>query len=138
MTSALLKSINTKNKLYKDWIKTDINNVDLYSRRKEEFKSYYNTLRRSIREAKRLYYTQTFAIYKNNIKQTRTIIKDTLQRKIKCETPNQFVRGNRTVTNPDEIANEFNKYFVNIGRLLSEQINSPHNNEDYLGDKPKV
>ena len=31
MTSALLKSINTKNQLYKDWIKTDINNVDLYS-----------------------------------------------------------------------------------------------------------
>ena len=36
----------------------------------KEFKSYYiyNTLRRSIREAKQLYYTQTFAIYKNNIK----------------------------------------------------------------------
>ena len=33
---------------------------------------------------------------------------------------------------------EFNKYFVNIGRLLSEQINSPHNSEDYLGDKSKV
>ena len=58
------------------------------------------------REAKR--YTRTFAIYKNNIKQTWTIIKDTLQRKIKCETPSQFVIGNRTVTNPDEKANEFN------------------------------
>ena len=70
MTSALLKSINIKNQLYKKWIKTDVNNVELYSRLKEEFKSYYNTLRRSIREAKRLYYTRTFAIYKNNIKQT--------------------------------------------------------------------
>ena len=100
MTSALLKSINTKNQLYKDWIKTDVNNVDLYSRRKEEFKSYY-----TLKEAKRLYYTRTFAIYKNNIKQTWTIIKDTLQRKIKCETPSQFVIGNRMVTNPDEIAN---------------------------------
>ena len=139
MTSALWKSINTKNQLYKDWIKTDINNVDLYSRRKEEFKSYYmyNTLRRSIREAKRWYYTRTFAIYKNNIKQTWTIIKDTLQRKIKCETPSQFVIGNRTVTNPGEIANKFNKYFVNIGRFLSEQINSQHNSKDYLGDKSK-
>ena len=42
MTSALLKSIVYQP--YKDWIETDINNVDLYSRRKEEFKSYYNTL----------------------------------------------------------------------------------------------
>ena len=60
MTSALLKLINTKNQLCKDWIKADINNVDLYYWRKDEFKSYYNTLRRSIREAKRLYHTRTY------------------------------------------------------------------------------
>ena len=81
MTSALLKSINTTNQLYKEWIKTDVNDFNLYSRRKHEFKSYYNTLRRSIKEAKRLYYTRTFAIYKNDIKQTWTNIKDTLHRK---------------------------------------------------------
>ena len=68
MTSALFKSMNTKNKVYKEWIKTDVNNVELYSRLKEKFKSYYNTLRRSIREVKRLYYARTFAICKNNIK----------------------------------------------------------------------
>ena len=95
MTSALLKSINIKNQPYKEYINTDVNNVELYSRLKEEFKSYYNTLRRSTREAKRLYYTRTFAIYENNIKQTWTIIKDTLQRKSKCEIPNQFFIGNR-------------------------------------------
>ena len=81
MASALLKSINTKNQLYKEWIKTGVNYLNLFSRRKDEFKSYYNTLRRSIKEAKRLYYTHTFAIYKNDIKQTWTIIKDTLHRK---------------------------------------------------------
>ena len=124
MTSALLKSINIKNQLYKKWIKTDVNNVELYSRLKEEFKSYYNTLRRSIREAKRLYYTRTFAIYKNNIKQTWTIIKYILQRKSKCEIPNQFFIGF--------------SYFVNIGRLLSEQITFPHTSEEYLGDRPNV
>ena len=95
MTSALWKSINIKNQLYKKWIKTNVNNVELYSRLKGEFKSYYNTLRRSIREAKRLYYTRTFTIYKINIKQTWTIIKDTLQIKSKCEIPNQFFIGNR-------------------------------------------
>ena len=70
MTSALLKSINTKNQLYKEWIKTDVSDLNLFSRRKDEFKSYYNTLRRSIKEAKRLYSPRTFAIYKNEIKQT--------------------------------------------------------------------
>ena len=91
MTSALLKSINTKNQLYKEWIKTGVSNLYFFSRRKDEFKSYYNTLRRSIKEAKRLYYTRTFAIYKNDIKQTWTIIKDTLHRKTKCKLPNQFL-----------------------------------------------
>ena len=85
-----------------------------------------------------MYYARTFAIYKNDIKQTWTIIKDTLHRKTKCELPNQFFIGNRAVTNPDEIANEFNEYFVNIGRLLSEQITSPHISEEYLGDKSNV
>ena len=66
------------------------------------------------------------------------IIKDTLQRKTKCELPNQFFIGNRAVTNPDEIANKFNEYFVNIGQLLSEQLTSPHTSEEYLGDKSNV
>ena len=34
MISALLKSINIKKQLYKEWIKTDVNNVELYSRLK--------------------------------------------------------------------------------------------------------
>ena len=50
----------------------------------------------------------------------------------------QFVIGNRTITNPDEITNKFNESFINIERLLYEQITSPHNSEEYLGDKPNV
>ena len=42
------------------------------------------------------------------------------------------------LTHSDEIANEFNNYFINIGRLLSEQITSPHTSEEYLGDRPNV
>ena len=68
MTSTLLKSMNTKNQFYKKRIKTEVHNLAIVvnSRRKEEFKSYYNTLRCSIKEAKRLYYIPTFAIYKND------------------------------------------------------------------------
>ena len=42
------------------------------------------------------------------------------------------------LTDSDEIVNEFNNYFANIGRLLSEQITSPHTSEEYLSDRPKV
>ena len=61
-----------------------------------------------------------------------------LHRKTKCELPNLFFIGNRAGNNPYEIANEFNEYFVNIGRLLSEQITSPHTSGEYLGEKLNI
>ena len=51
-----------------------------------------------------MYYTRTFVIYKNDMKQTWPIIKDTLHKKTKCKLPNKFLIGNRTVTNSDKIA----------------------------------
>ena len=35
----------------------------------------------------------------------------------------------------DKIANEFNKCFINIGRLLSEQITSGYSSNENLLDK---
>ena len=69
---------------------------------------------------------------------TRSFHIYSLHRKTKCEVPNQFFISDRTVTNPDEITHEFNKYFVNIGRLSSEQIIPQHTSEEYPGDKSKV
>ena len=43
-----------------------------------------------------------------------------------------LVLNNHIITNLDEIANEFNKYFVNIGKSLSDQIQSVTTSEDYL------
>ena len=36
------------------------------------------------------------------------------------------------ITNLDEIANEFNKYFVNIGRSLNDRIQATTASDDYL------
>ena len=38
----------------------------------------------------------------------------------------------------DEIGNELNKYFINSGRLLSEQITSGHSSDEYLNDKAEL
>ena len=46
--------------------------------------------------------------------------------------PYEFVLNNHIITNLDEIANEFNKYVVNIGKSLSDQIQSVTTSEDYL------
>ena len=67
MTDGILKSINTKDKLYKFLIQTDPEDEHLYTRLKSEFITHRTDLRRNIREAKRMYYTRTFDLYKNDI-----------------------------------------------------------------------
>ena len=67
MTNGLLTSIHTKYNLYKILMQTDTTNVELFNILKEEFKVYRATLRKEIREAKRMYYRRTFHLYKNNV-----------------------------------------------------------------------
>ena len=116
--------------MYKKLLRAKISNSESYATLKAEFKAYHSFLSRSIKEAKRLYYINVFNMYKNDIKQTwAIIIKDTLQNKAREELPNKYL-NDRTLTNMDEIVNEFNKYFINIGRLLSEQITSGHSSDN--------
>ena len=91
MTNRLLRSIKMKDKLYKTLLLTTVN-TDLFIALKTELKFYQKILRCSIREAKYIYiyYTKTFALYKSDMKHTWSVIKDTLQRKTKCEPPCSF------------------------------------------------
>ena len=68
MTDGILKSINTKDKLYKIVIQTDTEDIHLYTRLKSKFITHRTVLRRNIREAKRMYYTRTSDLYKHDKK----------------------------------------------------------------------
>ena len=61
--------------------------------------------------------------------------KRNLTKEKKHEIPNEFVWNNRAITDMNEIANEFNRYFISIGHSLSEKIQSVHSSEEYLGQK---
>ena len=132
LTNGILKSIITKDKIYKILVKAD--NVDeaAYTNLKAEFNAYkkhYDVVH-CINEAKRLYYMRTFELYRNNIKQTWSVIKNTLQKNARCPDSTIFVLNNRMITNLDEITNEFNKYFLNIGRSLNDQIQAVTTSND--------
>ena len=66
-----------------------------------------------------------------------------LSLKIHCKekkqsrTTAQCILNNRIITDLDEVANEFNAYFVGIGRLLSKQIHSDSSSQDYLLQRNK-
>ena len=48
LTNGILNSINTKDRLYKILMQTDNDDVELFNRRKEEFKMYRTNLRKSM------------------------------------------------------------------------------------------
>lgn len=136
MTNGILESINTKDKLYKILVQTDSHNEALFARLKNEFKIYRATLRRSIREAKRLYYIRIFDLYKSDIKKTWSIIKESLNNNSTNKEPiTEFVFDNITIKDSDQIANKFNEYFISIGRTLAESITSPHQFSDFLNSE---
>ena len=69
MTTGILNSINTKDRMYKLLLKTDPL-TDRYTcmTLKARFKTYRETLRRSINEAKKMYYQKVFSLYRNDMK----------------------------------------------------------------------
>ena len=96
----------------------DVDGNAQYTTLKKGFNIIKNTLRRSINEANRLYYTRTFVLYKHDVKQTWAVLKDTLQTKMHSAPSPKFTLNNDKITNIDEIVKEFNTYFINIGRTL--------------------
>ena len=66
MSSALLKSVVHKNKLYRDWKSTIDNNE--YQIKQISFKTYERIFKNMIGESKQKYYFDKFSAKKNDIK----------------------------------------------------------------------
>ena len=94
-------------------------NTDIFIALKTEFKFYQKLLRRSIREAKYLYYTKTFALYKGEMKP-------------KCEPPCSFIHDGRIISNPNKIAKEFTLYFISVSQTIANDISAPWSFDKYL------
>ena len=91
ITRVILKSINTKNKLYKQLVQTSKRNVDAYEHLKVRFNRYRNILKHSIKDAKRIYFQNIFAKFKHDIKRTWSIINESLHRKKKLSLHAYFI-----------------------------------------------
>ena len=78
-----------------------------------------------------------YDVEQNDVKQTCSVIKDTLQRKRHSSPSSKFIVNNNTITDFGEITTECNKFFINIGRSLSDQIQSNHSSLDYLPKQHK-
>ena len=133
ITNGILKSINTKDTLYKTLIQTNTTtNIDLYHRLKEEFKQYRAKLRKSIREAKRQYFNNIFNRHKSDIRKTWCLLNETLNSNVKKQPTHEFLVDTIMTTDPVIIANKFNEYFINIGNSLADKIPTAEPFHSYL------
>ena len=79
-----------------------------------------------------MYFRRTFNLYKGDIKKTWLIINKTLSNKKTSDLSQYFSIGNKLISDPNEIVNEFNKYFINIGKQISNQIVPTQSFQSYL------
>ena len=105
---------------------------ELYEVLKAQFNTYRNILKKVISIAKRMYYVNVFTRFKNNIKQTWKVLYETQHKNKFAKMSQRFCHFGKIVDNPQDIANAFNTYFINIGPSIAEQIHSEGSHKTYL------
>ena len=84
---------------------------------------YSSILKKTIREAKIQYYDKLFSQYKSDIMKTWQTISDIIcKSNKKRKTLDKIIVDSKIITNKEEICNEFNVFFANIGPKLATQI----------------
>ena len=131
ITKGILKSRRTKNMLYKKFIKNPT------ERNKSIYKTYRNKFNKLKSVAKKQYYDREFSGHKSNLRYLWKLINEVINRnKLKPELPDYFKENETLITDPAEISNKFNEYFINVGRNLAAKIpDSDVSFSNYLGER---
>ena len=122
LTEALKESIKTKNKLYISRYKAGNHeeNVAYYKR-------YRNRLNHVLRAAERKYYQNLINEHKSNVKKSWQIMKMIINKRKYKPVCKKFKHNDQVIENGYDIANRFNRFFVNVGSTLANKI--PVSNE---------
>lgn len=110
ITPTLVDCIEKRNKLLKQFLKNKT------SENEQAFRRYRNTLRLTLRHAKKIYYSKQFQKHSNNPKLLWDTLKEVSKiNKQRPQLPVEFKIGNASSDNPYVIAEEFNNYYSNVG-----------------------
>ena len=122
ITTGIINSINVKNELYESWTKSKTHRLpegDLEKYMK--YKDHRKILKKSIKLAKKMYYSMQFEKHKTDPKMTWKVINE-LRGKVKSQPRSSFVIDAERITCRRAIANKFNEYFVTLASNLNANI----------------
>ena len=124
ITKGILKSLKTKDKIFKELKQVRNRNNNKYESLKVKYDTYKQIYTKILRTAKNNFCTDKFQQCKKDIKATWKNINILLQNKKDVSNfPDYFNdNSNKPFTNPQDIAKEFNKFYVNIGLELAKSI----------------
>ena len=131
-----LQKIKLGYKTRKPWLSQELKNLiqiknKLFyqSKRNKDkeliYKRFRNSVNKKIHEAERNHYKELILKNKNNLCKSWKIIKEVINKnKTYTLLPDSFLINNKEVQNKQEIADAFNKFYVNIGpNLCKNNIN---------------
>ena len=131
ITKGILKSIQTRNRMYKTYIrnKTDVN-LTTYTK-------YRNKLTKLIRISRKLHFSTKLKRASCNTYATWKVIKEIMGKKIDPLPKDELTLNNVIIEDSSNYANYFNSFFTNIGPQLASKIDSPPNIHytDFLSDR---
>ena len=120
ITAGIKNSSKWKQRLYTKFLK------NRNQKNEAEYQNYNNFLNPS-RRSEKLHFSKLILKYKNNIKKAWQIIKEAIGKE-KCNQhrfPIKIVVDKESITNIHSIAENLNKYFIEIGPNLANKINPP-------------
>ena len=126
-SNELKNLIKERNKLYRKFLKHPITNGESYRR----FRNHVNN---KLKEEKQKYYLNKLDEAMGNSKKTWSILNNILNNKInRSHVIKKLKVNNELIEDSEQIANEFNTYFTNIGKkILTKRQAYPSSPEQFL------
>ena len=121
ITKGILKSIRTRNKLYKKHLNNPTDtSLQIY-------KTYRNKLTKIIRFARKLHFSNKIKKVQSNSRATWKVIKEVMGTKSKPLPKDDLTFNGNKITDSNDSADCFNSFFTNIGVQLADKIAAPNN-----------
>ncbi len=120
ITKGLQNACKKKNTLYREFIRLRTKEAEM------KYKIYKNKLTHIIRTSKKNYYCRMLNDNKNNIKAIWGLLNSIIRNSSKqIDYPEYFIDKDNVTYNKNDVADNFNKFFVNVGSNLAEKISDP-------------